>query len=391
MDFLPFSLPTIDQEEIDEVVDTLKSNWITTGPKSKKFEEDFSRVIGSKYALSVNSCTAALHLALDAVGVKAGDKVITTPFTFTASAEVIRYLGADPLFVDIEADTFNIDTAKLKKTLESYGDFHLIRAILPVHFGGQACDMDSIIELAKKYNLKIIEDAAHTLPTTYNRKMIGSFSDIACFSFYATKTITTGEGGMLVTNNEEYASRIKTMRLHGISRDVFNRYTSKEADWYYEVVEPGFKYNMPDIAAAIGIHQLKKVYKFYERRKEIAEIYNSELSKIDELEIPFVKNPDNLHSWHLYAVKLNLDKLTIDRNEFLKQMKEKGIGTSVHFIPLHIQPYYKNKYGFKANDFPVSNSVFKQIFSMPIYPKMTKKDVDRVIDVVKNIVNQYKK
>jgi len=391
MEFLPFALPSIDQDEIDEVIDTLKSNWITTGPKAKKFEKDFSEIVGVEHALSVNSCTAALHLALDAIGVGAGDKVITTPFTFTASAEVIRYLGADPLFVDIDAGTFNIDTEKLEGVLESEKDRAAIKAILPVHFGGQACDMDQIQKLANKYNLKIIEDAAHALPTTYNGKMIGTLGDIACFSFYATKTITTGEGGMLVTNNSDYASRVKTMRLHGISRDVFNRYTSSDADWYYEVIEPGFKYNMPDIAAAIGIHQLKKVYQFYKMRKEIAEIYNSEFSRIEELEIPYVKNEQDTHSWHLYVLKLRLEKLAISRDEFLVKLKEEGIGTSVHFIPLHIQPYYKEKYGYKPDDYAVSYSVFKQIFSLPIYPRMTKHDVNRVVDAVKKIVIQNKK
>jgi UDP-4-amino-4-deoxy-L-arabinose-oxoglutarate aminotransferase len=391
MDFLPFALPSIDQDEIDEVIDTLKSNWITTGPKTKQFENDFSNLIGAENAIAVNSCTAALHLALDAIGLKEGDKVITTPFTFTASAEVIRYLGADPIFVDIDPGTFNIDADKLNDVIKSQKNQQSIKAIIPVHFAGQSCDMDSIIQVAKKYNLKIIEDAAHALPTTYNGKKVGCLGDIACFSFYATKTITTGEGGMVVTDNPEYASRIKTMRLHGISKDVFNRYTSNDADWYYEVVEPGFKYNMPDIAAAIGIHQLKKVYDFYKRRKEIAESYNEALIKLAEVEIPFVKNPVDIHSWHLYVIKLRSDKLTIGRDDFLKKMKEMGIGTSVHFIPLHIQPYYRDKYSFKANDYPIAYDVFKHIFSLPIYPKMLQKDVNRVIDAVTSLISKYKK
>jgi len=388
MEFLPFALPSIDQDEINEVIDTLKSNWITTGPKAKQFEKDFSDFIGVENAIAVNSCTAALHLALDAIGIKAGDKIITTPFTFTASAEVIRYLGADPVFVDIDPGTFNIDVHKLNDVIKSQKS---VKAIIPVHFAGQACDMDPIIQIAQKSNLKIIEDAAHALPTTYNGKNVGILGDIACFSFYATKTITTGEGGMLVTNNSEYASRVKTMRLHGISRDVFNRYTSSEADWYYEVVEPGFKYNMPDIAAAIGIHQLKKVNTFYKKRKEIAETYNEAFLKFPELEIPFVKNPMDTHSWHLYVLKLRSDKLKIGRDEFLKMMKEMGIGTSVHFIPLHIQPYYRDKYGFSANDYPVAYDVFKNIFSLPIYPKMSKEDIHRVIETVTTIISRYKK
>ncbi|MCK5169637.1 MAG: DegT/DnrJ/EryC1/StrS aminotransferase family protein, partial [Bacteroidales bacterium] len=273
--FLPFSLPSIEQEEIDEVVDTLKENWITTGPKTKKFEDDFSKLIGVKHAIAVNSCTAALHLGLEAVGIKKGDKVITSPFTFTASGETIRYLGADPLFADINAKTFNIDPKKIEQIFENKNfETSKIKAIIPVHFGGQACNMTAIIKIAKKYDLKIVEDAAHTLPTTYNGKLIGSFGDITCFSFYATKTITTGEGGMLVTKNDDYASRVRTMRLHGINKDVFNRYISEDADWYYEIIAPGFKYNMSDIAAAIGIHQLKKIYKFQSRRERIAEIYN---------------------------------------------------------------------------------------------------------------------
>ncbi len=392
MEFLPFALPSIEQDEINEVVDTLRSNWITTGPKTKKFEDDFSKLIGVKHAIAVNSCTAALHLGLEAVGIKEGDMAITSPFTFTASGETIRYLGADPLFADIDEKTFNIDSEKIKQIFENQNfDTSKIKAIIPVHFGGQACDMTAIIEIAKKYNLKIIEDAAHTLPTTHNGKLIGSFGDITCFSFYATKTITTGEGGMLVTNNDDYASRARTMRLHGINRDVFNRYITEDSDWYYEIIAPGFKYNMPDIAAAIGIHQLKKIYKFHSMRQKIAELYNNSFKNIEELEIPFIENLSDLHSWHLYVIKLKLELLKIDRSEFIKQLKLKGIGTSVHFIPLHIQPFYRKRYNFKPNDFPIAYNVFNKVCSLPIYPKMNEEDINRVINVVKEVILKNKK
>jgi dTDP-4-amino-4,6-dideoxygalactose transaminase len=384
--FLPFALPEIGPEEIAEVVNTLETGWLTTGPKTKIFEENFSNFIGAKHALAVNSATAGLHLALEAIGIKEGDKVITTPYTFTSTAEVIRYLGADPIFVDIDAKTFNLDMEKLE--LHCNSDF--AKAIIPVHFAGQACDMDKILSIAKQKNMKVIEDAAHALPTTYKGKMIGTMGDLTVYSFYATKTITTGEGGMVVTNNDKYVDRIKTMRLHGISRDVFDRYQSSKPSWYYEVVAPGYKYNMTDIAASIGIHQLKKANVFQERRKLIAEKYTEAFDGLP-LVTPYVSGPDVIHSWHLYVIQLKLDELKIIREQFIELMADKNIGTSVHFIPLHIQPYWRDRYGFKPEDFPVAFEVYQRAVSLPIYPKMTDQDVERVIDAVTTILEKYSK
>lgn len=390
--FIPFALHTIEQDEIDEVVDTLKSNWITTGPKTKLFEKQFADYIGVKHAISVNSCTAALHLALEAINIQEKDLVITTPFTFTATAETIRYLNAEPLFIDIDQKTFNMDAYRVEEFLQKSNiDLNKIKAILPVHYGGQACDMDAIIRVAKKYNLKVIDDAAHALPTTYKGQKIGTIGDLTCFSFYATKTITTGEGGMVVSNDDNIIERIRTMRLHGINRDVFNRYNSDKAEWYYEVVAPGFKYNLTDIASAIGLHQLKKVERFQKEREKIALMYNEAFQNLVEIEIPYIQHPENKHAWHLYVIKINLEKLMIDRSEFINQLKKAGIGTSVHFIPLHMQPYYRQRYGFKPTDFPVTYSVYNQVLSLPIYPKMTENDVKRVVTVVKNVIQKNKK
>jgi dTDP-4-amino-4,6-dideoxygalactose transaminase len=379
--FIPFALPCIGEEEINEVVDTLRSGWLTTGPKTKRFEDSFAEFVGMPYALAVNSCTAGLHLALEAVGIQPGDKVITTPYTFTATAEVIRYLGADPCFVDIDPKTFNMDTLEVAATLDRVAG---IKAILPVHFGGQACDMDAILALAKRYSLKVVEDAAHALPTEYKGQMIGHFGDITAYSFYATKTVATGEGGMIVTANADYAERIRTMRLHGINRDVFNRASSELPGWYYEVVAPGFKYNMGDIAAALGIHQLQKANKFQQRRAAIAAQYTEGLAGLPLL-TPY-QYADSSHAWHLYVIQLQLEDLSLDRKSFIERMSAAGVGTGVHFIPLHLQPYWQNRYGFKPEDFPVALEVFERVVSLPIYPCMSDADVERVIGATRRIL-----
>ncbi|EDN66978.1 DegT/DnrJ/EryC1/StrS aminotransferase [Beggiatoa sp. PS] len=379
--FLPFALPCIGEEEINEVVDTLRSGWLTTGPKTKRFEEDFAKFISIPYALAVNSCTAGLHLALEAIDIKPGDKVITTPYTFTATAEVIRYLGADPLFVDINPKTFNIDTQKLAATLDTVEG---VKAILPVHFGGQACEMETILALAQAHSLKVVEDAAHALPTYYQGRMIGHFGDITVYSFYVTKTLATGEGGMIVTANPDYAERIRTLRLHGISRDVFDRDSSAQPSWFYEVIAPGFKYNMTDIAAALGIHQLRKAHQFQQRRAEIAAQYTQALADLP-LHTPY-QHPDSTHAWHLYVIQLQLEKLNISRNTFIDQMKAANIGTSVHFIPLHLQRYWQERYQFKPEDFPIALDVYQRAVSLPIYPSMTDEDVQRVINTIRQIL-----
>ena len=381
--FLPFALPSIGEEEINEVVDTLRSGWLTTGPKTKRFEENFAQFVGAPYALAVNSCTAGLHLALEAVGIQPGDKIIVTPYTFTATAEVIRYLGAEPLFVDIDPKTFNIDFYKIAATLNTVDG---VKAIIPVHFGGQACEMEPILALAQKHSLKIIEDAAHALPTHYKGRMIGNFGDITAYSFYVTKTVATGEGGMIVTANPDYAERIRTLRLHGISRDAFNRASSNLPAWYYEVIAPGFKYNMTDITAALGIHQLQKANKFLQRRAEIAAQYTQELTDLP-LHTPYL-HPNSTHAWHLYVIQLQLEELSIDRNTFIERMNAAGIGTSVHFIPLHLHRYWRDRYGFKPEDFPVALDVYHRAVSLPIYPSMNDEQVARVISTIRQILTE---
>jgi dTDP-4-amino-4,6-dideoxygalactose transaminase len=384
--FLPFALPEIGEEEIAEVVDSLRSGWITTGPKVKRFEEDFAAFIGGGVkAVSCNSATAGLHLALEALGIGPGDRVLTTPYTFTATAEVVRYLGADPVFADIDPDTFNIDPAAARRVAAEHDN---LKALVPVHFGGQICEMDNLLSLARERNLKIVDDAAHALPATYHGRAIGTLSDVTVFSFYATKTIATGEGGMVVSADESLLQRVRTMRLHGINRDVFDRYTSTLPKWYYEVVAPGFKYNMPDTAAAMGIHQLRKAWRFLERRKAIAEQYTRELEGLP-LRTPNVARPADTHSWHLYVLQLDLKSLTIGRDQFIELMAQEGVGCSVHFIPLHLQPYWRDRYGLKPEMFPVATDVYRCAVSLPIYTKMTDDDVERVISAVRKIAIGY--
>jgi dTDP-4-amino-4,6-dideoxygalactose transaminase len=379
--FLPFALPDIGEEEIAEVVSALRSGWVTTGPKTKQFEADFAAYLGGNLeAVSVNSATAGLHLALEACGITEGDEVITTPYTFTATAEVIRYLGAHPVFVDIDPITFNIDPKKIEEKITSK-----TKAIMPVHFAGLSCVMKPILEIAKKYNLKVIEDAAHSLPTRYQDKLIGTLeSDITVFSFYATKTITTGEGGMIVTKNPELAQRCRTMRLHGINRDAFDRYTSSKPSWYYEVVAPGFKYNLTDIASAIGIHQLKKADRFQKKRQDMSQKYMDAFKGLPLIMPPMASEGD-LHAWHLFVIRLD-EKLSITRDDFIQKLIDQGIGCSVHFIPLHLQPYWRDTYKLRDSDFPHALKNYSRAVSLPIYTKMTEADQDRVIAVVKKIV-----
>lgn len=378
--FIPFALPSIGEEEIAEVSHTMRSGWLTTGAKTARFEKDFAAYLNMPHAMAVNSATAGLHLALESIGVKPGDQVITTPYTFTASAEVIRYLGADPVFVDIDPNTFNIDPGKMENVITDK-----TVAILPVHFAGQASEMESILAIAYHYNLKVVEDAAHALPTTYRGQLIGTLGDVTVFSFYVTKTLATGEGGMVVTASEEISQRIQIMRLHGIDRDVWDRYSSKKPNWYYEVIAPGFKYNMSDLMAAIGIHQLKKVDLFQERRAEIAYHYNRTLSDLP-LRTPYVTRPGDKHAWQLYVIQLELEKLKIGRDDFIKRMAEEGIGTSVHFIPLHLHPYWRGRYGFKPGDFPVSLECYQRAVSLPIYSKMSDGEVERVVRAARKIL-----
>jgi dTDP-4-amino-4,6-dideoxygalactose transaminase len=382
-EFLPFALPEIGEDEINEVVKSLRSGWVTSGPKVKQFEADFVKYLGSDdlEAIAVNSATAGLHLALDAIGIGPGDEVITTTHTFTATAEVIRYMGADPVFVDISPKTLCIDPNLIERVITPR-----TKAIIPVHFAGLSAEMNQIVKIARKHNLAIVEDAAHALPATINGEMVGTLeTDVTVFSFYANKTITTGEGGMLVTRSKKIADRARIMRLHGINRDAFDRFTAKIPSWYYEIVAPGFKYNMTDIAASMGIHQLKKADAFQKRRSEIADKYNYMLRDLP-LILPPVPLNNDLHSWHLYVVQL-LETATIRRDEFISKMFAEGIGMSVHYIPLHLQPYWKDTYHLDAKTFPVSQAVYEKTASLPIYTLMTDGDVDRVVNAVKRVLN----
>ncbi|MGH7775232.1 MAG: DegT/DnrJ/EryC1/StrS family aminotransferase, partial [Candidatus Binatia bacterium] len=376
--------PDITEDEIQSVVETLRSGWLTTGPKVKQFEEDFARYVGCRHAVAVNSGTAALHLALDAVGVQEGDEVLVPTMTFAATAEVVLYFKAKPVLVDCRRDTFNMDPDQIEKAISPR-----TKAVIPVHFGGQPCEMDRILEIARNHNLNVIEDAAHALPARYHDKMVGAIGDITCFSFYATKTITTGEGGMATTENPEWADRMGIMRLHGISKDAWKRYTV-EGSWYYEILHPGYKYNLTDIAAAIGIEQLKKCHRFCEARKEIAAMYDAGFADLPEIRTP-KRQPHVDHAWHLYVIQLELEHLRINRNEFIEAMKTERIGTSVHFIPLHLHPYYRNTFGYKPQDFPNASAVFEGIVSLPIYPRMTKANIEAVIAAVRRIVREHRR
>jgi len=383
MSFLPFHIPEIGEDEIRSVVETLKSGWLTTGVKVKRFEEDFAKYLGCGHAIALNSCTAALHLALEAVGIEEGDEVIVPTMTFTATAEVVLYFKAKPVLVDCLPDTFNIDPAGVERAITPK-----TKAIIPVHFGGQPCDMEPILEVARRHKLYVIEDAAHALPAKYRGNTVGTIGDITCFSFYATKTITTGEGGMATTENPEWAARMRMMSLHGISHDAWKRYT-KEGSWYYEVVSPGFKYNLTDIGAAIGIEQLKKCDLFGAARKRIAAAYDEGFANLPEIQTPVCAS-DVQHAWHLYVIQLDLERLKINRHQFIEALREAGIGTSVHFIPLHLHPYYRNEFGYTAKDFFQASAVYERIISLPIYPNMTHADADRVVSAVRSIAKQYR-
>jgi len=380
--FLPFAMPDIGDEEIAEVVDTLRSGWLTTGPKAKRFEADFAAFLGdaSLHCIAVNSATAGLHLALEALGIGPGDEVITTTHTFTATAEVVRYLGADVKLVDIDPATLNIDPRLIEAAVTPR-----TRAIIPVHYGGLAADMPAILELARRRGLKVVEDAAHALPTTSGGRLVGTLaSDAAVFSFYANKTITTGEGGMVVTRDAALAKRTQVMRLHGMSRDAFDRFTAQVPSWYYEIVAPGFKYNLTDIAAAIGLHQLKKAHAFAQQRAQIARGYNEAFASLPVLTAPEPPSGE-LHAWHLYPLRLR-DDAPIGRDALIERLFARGIGCSVHYIPLHQQPYWRDRYGLTPEMFPHSQRVYERQLSLPIYTRMTDADVERVIEAVAQVL-----
>lgn len=383
-DFLFFHKPFISDDEVDEIVDTVRSGWLSMGPKTIKFEEAFNSYIGCKKSIAVSSWTAAGHLTLEAYGIRPGDEVIVPTMTFPATAEIVCYFGAKPVIVDVEEDTLNISLKEIEKAITSR-----TKAIIPVHYAGQPCDMDEIHEIAKSNNLKVIEDAAHSLPATYKGKKVGTISDVTCFSFYATKTLSTGEGGMICTNDEEIAERCTIMRMHGINRDAWKRYT-ESSSWYYEVVAPGFKYNFTDLQASLGLPQLKKVDQMWQSRKNIAAKYTQALKDNELLTLHGVKeNRDS--SWHLFPIRLKLEFLKINRAQLIDEMRKLNVGAGVHFMPIHQHIYYNQTFKLDNKNYPIASSVFPKLVSLPIYPGMQDGHVDRVINVLVDLLEKYKK
>ena len=384
-EFIRFAIPDVGDEEIAEVVAVMRSGWITTGGKARQFETEIVALLRrtdprQMQTVAVNSATAGLHLALEAIGIQSGDEVIVPTYTFTASAEVVRYLGAHPVLVDIDPRTLNVDPAAVEAAITPR-----TRAIMPVHIAGLACDMDRICDIARRCGLRVVEDAAHALPTTWRGRMIGALDTDACvFSFYANKTMTTGEGGMVVTRSEQIADRCRVMRLHGISRDAFDRYTSEMPSWHYEVIAPGFKYNLTDIAAAIGIQQLRKLGRFHERRVAIARQYLEAFRDLPVI-LPADAPAGDLHAWHLFILRLTADA-PLDRATFIQQMAAAGIGTSVHFIPLHLHPYWRDTYRLTPEQFPNAQQAYEGAVSLPLYTRMTDADVARVIETVRRLL-----
>ncbi len=382
--FLPYHLPSIGENEIQSVVETLRSGWLTTGPKTRLFEQEFAKAVSADHAIAVNSCTAALHLALEAIGVGRGDEVIVPTLTFAATAEVVAYFDAVPVLVDCQRDTYNISPEGVAAAITPR-----TKAMIPVHYAGQACDLAELLELGRRHGVKVIEDAAHSLPAFYRGAPVGSIGDITCFSFYATKTLSTGEGGMITTNDAAAAERMRIMALHGISKDAWKRYTA-EGSWYYEILHAGYKYNLTDIAAALGLEQLKRQEEFLAARARIAQRYADAFADLAELRCPIVR-ADRTHAWHLFVIELAPDRLRISRNEFIEQLRQSGIGTSVHFIPLHLHPYYRERFGYQPGDFPEAWDIYQRIVSLPIYPAMSDADVDDVIASVRTIVERERR
>ena len=390
--FLPFSPPLLGEEEIAEVIDTLRSDWITTGPKVKRFEQEFAEFIGAPAALAVSSATDAMLVGLATLGIGPGDEVITTSVTFCSTVHVVEQLGARPVLVDVKPDTLNLDPEQVRRAITTR-----TRGIMPVHLYGHPCDMDPLYALSDEHNLFILEDAAHALPATYRGRVIGSkpirnpkskIQNLTAFSFYATKNLTTAEGGML-TGSPELIDQARIWSLHGMSRDAYKRYSS-EGSWFYEVVLPGFKCNMTDIQAALGLQQLRKLPAFQARRRQIVQRYNEAFASRDALQTP-VERPGVASAWHIYALRLNLDRLRIDRGQFIEELKERNIGASVHFIPIHLHPYYRDKYGYKPDDFPVAYREYQRLVSIPLNLRMSDADVQDVIEAVLDIVEQYRR
>ena len=375
------------------MLDTLRSGWITTGPKAKRFESEFAEYVGAKNALAVSHCTGALHLALWALGIGPGDEVITTPFTFTATAEILGYLGARPVFVDVDPGTFNINPARIEEALEN-GANKKVRALLPVHFAGHPCDMDRIQKIARDYNLKVVEDAAHAVGASRHMDgrgtaKVGTIGDITCFSFYATKNFTTAEGGMITTADDALAEKIAIASLHGMNKDAWKRY-DKSGSWFYEIHDMGFKYNLSDVHAAIGLAQLKRADDFMRRRAEIASAYNQAFRAVECIQAAY-SEPGIEHAWHLYVLRLRPELLKVGRNQFVETLRERGVGCSVHCIPLHTMHYYQRSYGYRDGDFPIAEDIYSRCLSLPIYAAMSDDDVNYVIETVLALVRENRR
>jgi perosamine synthetase len=381
---VPFHQADLGEEEAEAAADVVRTGWLTMGPRTVEFEQRFSAFVGARHAVAVSSCTAALHLALEAIGIKAGDEVLVPTNTFTATAEVVTYLGARPVLVDIDRQTLSINPADAARRITPR-----TKAILPVHFAGQACNMDEIHSLAAGHDIRVIEDAAHALPAAYRGRPVGALSETTCFSFYATKTLTTGEGGMLTTDSDEIAGRARIMRLHGIGRDAWKRYAA-EGSWYYQVWAPGFKYNMTDIQAAIGLVQLAKCTDMRSRRAAIVARYDAGFARIPTLEIP-VQRADRESAHHLYVLRLECGQLTIGRDQFITALKQREISASVHFIPLHLHPYYRDVCGFKSCDYPVATGEFERYLSLPLFSGMTEGQIEHVIASVSEIATDHQR
>lgn len=400
---VPFFRAEIAQAEIDEVNDTLRSGWLTTGPKVKRFEREFADAVGASHAVAVNSCTAALHLAVEALGLKAGEAVLVPTMTFAATAEVIRYMGAIPVLVDCDPITGNLDLKDAEQKLDQLktsallpglGTCPRVVGIIPVHVGGFMMDLEAVDQFASRHGLWVIEDAAHSFPAAWRKSSGQSWrrcgegtADVTCFSFYANKTITTGEGGMAVTKDPVLAERMRLMSLHGLSQDAWTRY-SGGATWDYRITAPGFKYNLTDVAAAIGIHQLARAETMRKQREELAHYYFDQLCDVEEIELP-AEDPNRIHSWHLFPIRLRLESLAIGRDVFMEELKDAGVGCSVHWRPLHLHPYYESEFGWQAESFPVATDLWKRLVSLPLFPTMTSEEMRWVVDEVKRICAKH--
>jgi len=415
VELIPFSRPWVAEEDLDRVTDVLRSGWWTTGPLAKEFEQQFAEYVGTDYAVAVNSCTAALHIALVAAGVGRGDLVLTSTWTFAATAEVAAYLGAIPVLLDVDPVSLNIDPSQVRNLCECLASerpqFSLhdavaqgalplgavralpeeavisqVKAIIPVHYGGQLCDMHQLMAVANEYEIPLIEDAAHAVETTDGFQHAGSFGEVGAFSFYATKNLSTGEGGMATTNDAALAARMRSLSLHGISKDAWKRYTAA-GTWRYDIQEPGFKYNMTDVAAAIGLGQLGRINELHARRIEIVAMYDDMLGDIPGLVVPTAAT-SGVHAHHLYVLRVKSERGSANRDALIERLREHGIGTSVHFIPLHLHSYYRDRFGYQTGDFPQADSAFDEVVSLPLYPSLTDDEVERVAAAVQGIVHE---